>query len=156
MAHIPRQLLSITLHIGYPTLTKSHNLTGFTPVVKLTNAHRYPICSQNQQSSLASPPVAKPTELTGISHVAKSRIMHTGFASAAYHEPNQLDPDKPNQNHHNHTPTNRVKGPCHSWSRARLSWQFTLCRCYTTLPTDWWFHHPSVTKSLHFAQHILP
>jgi hypothetical protein len=60
--------------------------------------------------------------------------MHTGFAPAAYHEPNQLDQSKPNSNRTNHIPTNRVKGPCHSWLWARLSWQFTLCRGCTTYP----------------------
>jgi hypothetical protein len=68
-------------------------LTGIPPVAK-------PI----EVTSI--PPVAKPTELTGIPPVAKPKTMHTGFAPAAYHEPNQLDQDKPIQNHPNRTPTN--------------------------------------------------
>jgi hypothetical protein len=100
------------------------------------------------------PPVTRPTEFIRISPIAKSRTMLTGLAHAAYHEPNQLDPvTQPDPNHHN--PTNCVKGPCRSWSWAQLSWQFTLYRCCTTLPTGWWFYHPSVTKSLHFAQSTL-
>jgi hypothetical protein len=38
--------------------------------------------------------------------------MHTAFTPPAYHEPNQLDPVKPIQNHPNHIPTNRMKDPC--------------------------------------------
>jgi hypothetical protein len=54
IAPIPRQLLSMTLHLAYPTVTQGHKLTGVTPVAKLTNAHRYHTCSQNQQSPQAS------------------------------------------------------------------------------------------------------
>jgi hypothetical protein len=45
---------------------KGHKLTGVTPV------------SKNR------------TTVTGIPLVAKPRTMHTGFAPATYHEPNQL------------------------------------------------------------------
>jgi hypothetical protein len=34
IAPIPRQLLSITLHLGYPTVTQGHQLTGLTPVAR--------------------------------------------------------------------------------------------------------------------------
>jgi hypothetical protein len=50
--------------------------------------------------------------------------MHTGFAPAAYHEPDRLDPTRTVPT--NHIPINCVKGPCCSWPWARLSWQFTL------------------------------
>jgi hypothetical protein len=68
----------MTLHLGYPTITKGHKLMGVTPVAKLTEltgippvakinkAHRHPTCSQ-------------------------PRTMLTGFAPIAYHESNQLD-----------------------------------------------------------------
>jgi hypothetical protein len=91
IALITRQLLSMTLHLGYPTVTKNHKLTGVTPIAKLTNAHRHPTYSQTNRAHRI-PLVAKPTELTVIPPVAKSRTMHIGFAPAAYHEPNQLDP----------------------------------------------------------------
>jgi hypothetical protein len=50
--------------------------------------------------------------LTGIPPIAKPRTMHTSFAPAAYHEPNQLDsnPTDPTQPF----PTNRVKDPYRS------------------------------------------
>jgi hypothetical protein len=31
---IPKQLLSMTLHLGYLTVTKGHQLTGLTPVAR--------------------------------------------------------------------------------------------------------------------------
>jgi hypothetical protein len=49
----------MTLHLGYPTVTKGHKLIGVTHV-------------------------AKPTELTGIPPVAKLRTMPTGFPPAVY------------------------------------------------------------------------
>jgi hypothetical protein len=30
----PRQLLSMTLHLGYPTITQGHQLTGLTPLAR--------------------------------------------------------------------------------------------------------------------------
>jgi hypothetical protein len=47
-------------------------------------------------------------------HPTYSQNMHTDFAPAAYHNPDRLDPTQT-------IPTNRVKGPCRSWSWA---WQF--------------------------------
>jgi hypothetical protein len=94
---------------------------------KTINAHRHPTYSQT---------------CTQASH-----LLHTIARSTR---------SNPNQRSQPEIPTNRVKGPCHSWPWARLSWQFTLCRCCTTLPTGCWFHHPSVTKSLYFAHHTLP
>jgi hypothetical protein len=99
IAPIPKQLLSVTLHLSYPTVTQGHKLTGVTHIAKLTNAHRHHTYSQIQQSSgippvakptvlTGIPPVAKPTKLTDISPVAKPRIMHTSFTPAAYYEPN--------------------------------------------------------------------
>jgi hypothetical protein len=32
---ISRQLLSMTLHLGYPTVTQGHRLTGLTPVARI-------------------------------------------------------------------------------------------------------------------------
>jgi hypothetical protein len=34
IAPIPRQLLSMTLHLDYPTVTNGHQLTGPTPVAR--------------------------------------------------------------------------------------------------------------------------
>jgi hypothetical protein len=56
----PRQLLSMTLHLGYPTVTQGHWLTCITPVARLNKAHRSHPCSQNQ------------IELTGLTPVSKT------------------------------------------------------------------------------------
>jgi hypothetical protein len=59
-APIPRQLLSMTLHIGYPIVTQGHWLTGLTPVARPNITHKSHPCSQNQ------------TELTGLTPVAQN------------------------------------------------------------------------------------
>jgi hypothetical protein len=59
-------------------------LTGIPHIAKTNRAHRHP-------------PVAKPTEITCIPPVAKPGTTHTGFAPAAYYEPDRLDPN-PNHN----------------------------------------------------------
>jgi hypothetical protein len=56
----PRQLLSMTLHLGYPTVTLGHWLKGLTPVARSNKAHRSHPYKQNQ------------TELTGLIPVAKT------------------------------------------------------------------------------------
>jgi hypothetical protein len=78
----------MTLHLGYPTVTKGYKLIGVTPVDKPTKAHRHHTCSE-------------------------PRTMLIGFPHATFQEPNhldlvtQLDPS-------NHVSTNRVKDPCRS------------------------------------------
>jgi hypothetical protein len=57
----PRQLLSMTLHLGYPTVTQGHWLTGLTPIARPNKAHKSHPYSQNQ------------TELTGLTPVAKTK-----------------------------------------------------------------------------------
>jgi hypothetical protein len=47
-------------HLGYPTVTQGHWLTGLTPVARPNKAHRSHPCGQNQ------------TELTGLTPVAKT------------------------------------------------------------------------------------
>jgi hypothetical protein len=39
------------------------------------------------------------SRLTGLTPVAKTRTMPTGFAPVAYHEPNQLDSDNPTRSY---------------------------------------------------------
>jgi hypothetical protein len=56
---IPRQLLSMTLHLGYPTVTKGHWLIGLTPVAKPNKAHWSHPASQNQIEPTGLTPVAK-------------------------------------------------------------------------------------------------
>jgi hypothetical protein len=50
----------MTLHLGYPTVTQDHWLTGLTPIARPNKTHRSHPCSQNQ------------TELTGLTPVAQN------------------------------------------------------------------------------------
>jgi hypothetical protein len=80
--------------------------------------------------------------------------MHAGFTPAAYHEPDRQDPTRtvPTK-----PPTNHMKGPCHSWQWAWLSWQFTLCRGAQLYPqvgdsiTHRWLR-VSILPNVHFLR----
>jgi hypothetical protein len=96
----PRQLLSMKLYLGYPTITKGHKLIGVTLVAKPTNAHRRPTCTQ--------------TKKVDRHHTySQPRTTLIGFLPTASQEPNHLDlvnqPDPTS-----HILINRVKGPCRS------------------------------------------
>jgi hypothetical protein len=43
----PRQLLSMTLHLGYPTVIQGHWLIGLTPIARTNKAHKSHPCSKN-------------------------------------------------------------------------------------------------------------
>jgi hypothetical protein len=46
-APIPRQLLSMTLHLGYTTVTQGHWHTGLTPIARPNRAHMSHPLAQN-------------------------------------------------------------------------------------------------------------
>jgi hypothetical protein len=58
-APIPRQLLSMTPHLGYPIVTQGHRLTCLTPIARPNRAHRSHRCSQNQKELTGLTPVAQ-------------------------------------------------------------------------------------------------
>jgi hypothetical protein len=41
----------MNLHLGYPTVTKGHNLTRVTLIAKPTKAHRHPTYSQTKNNA---------------------------------------------------------------------------------------------------------
>jgi hypothetical protein len=48
----------MTLHLGYPTVTQGHRLTGLTPIAR-TKTHMSHPYSQTKQSSQVSPVISK-------------------------------------------------------------------------------------------------
>jgi hypothetical protein len=66
------------LHLGYPTVTKGHKLTGVTHVAKLTNAHRHPTCSQTNRARRHST-------------YSQTKNYDHKLPLVTYHKPNQLN-----------------------------------------------------------------
>jgi hypothetical protein len=90
------------------------------------------------------PIVTQGHQLTGLTPVAKPNRAHRSHPCSQPKPSTRPDPNQP-------YPTNRVKGPCHSWPWARLSWQFTLYRGCTILLTGWWYSISQPAKHSHWG-----